>query len=216
MPDLDLVRLIDHTDLRPGATKDEIKALCLEAAKWNFKAVCVNTAFVKLAAQELAGTGVSVCTVVGFPLGATTTGAKVFEAREALENGADEIDMVINVGALKAGDDDYVVKEIQRVVAAANGAVVKVIIETCLLTDPEKRKASQLVAEAGAHFVKTSTGFSSGGAKVEDIILIKNVVGDNVGIKASGGIRDKNSLLAMVSAGASRIGTSNGIKIITS
>lgn len=211
---LHINELIDHTNLKPEATREDVKQLCAEAAKWKFKAVCVNPAFVKMAAEELASTTVGVCTVIGFPLGATTTAVKVFEAEEAIKNGANEIDMVINIGALKSKDYQYVLNDIKQVVHAADGALTKVILETCLLTEQEKRIACQLSLEAGAHFVKTSTGFSTGGATSNDVALMKSVVKDKIGIKASGGIRDKETLLAMVAAGATRIGTSSGVRIM--
>ncbi len=214
MTDINVRELIDHTNLKPEASKADILSLCTEAAKWKFKTVCVNPVFVGLAAQKLKGTDVQVCTVVGFPLGATTTNAKVFETQEAIKNGATEIDMVINIGALRDGDSEYNLNEIKNVVKASDGAPVKVIIETCLLTDQEKRTACKLVAEAGAHFVKTSTGFNISGAAIEDVALMKNVIGEKLGIKASGGIKDKETLMAMVAAGATRIGTSSGVKIV--
>ncbi|KKM08895.1 deoxyribose-phosphate aldolase [Clostridiales bacterium PH28_bin88] len=200
--------------LKPEASKADILNLCTEAARWKFKAVCVNPVFTDLAAKQLSGTDVQVCTVVGFPSGATTTEAKVFETQEAINNGANEIDMVINIGALKAGDYSYISNEIKNVVKASNGALVKVIIETCLLTDQEKRTACELAAEAGAHFVKTSTGFGNSGATIEDVALMKKVVGEKLGVKASGGIKDKETIKAMVAAGATRIGTSSGVKIM--
>jgi len=212
----DLARLIDHTNLKPTATKADIMNLCTEAVQWKFKAVCVNPAFVKVANDQLKGTDVLVCTVVGFPLGASTTSSKAFEAEEAVKSGAAEVDMVINLGALKDGDSRSVLNEIKEVVKALNGATVKVILETCFLTDQEKIIGCQLAAEAGAHFVKTSTGFGSAGASIEDVKLMKRVVGEKLGIKASGGIKDKETLLAMATAGATRIGTSSGVKIIKS
>jgi len=212
----DLARLIDHTNLKPTATKADIMNLCTEAVQWKFKAVCVNPAFVKVANDQLKGTDVLICTVVGFPLGASTTSSKAFEAEEAVKSGAAEVDMVINLGALKDGDSRSVLNEIKEVVKALKGATVKVILETCFLTDQEKIIGCQLAAEAGAHFVKTSTGFGSAGASIEDVKLMKRVVGEKLGIKASGGIKDKETLLAMAAAGATRIGTSSGVKIIKS
>ncbi|MDK2984886.1 MAG: deoxyribose-phosphate aldolase [Clostridia bacterium] len=206
--------LIDHTNLKPEATSKDIITLCAEAAMWNFKAVCVNPFFVKLAAENLKETAVKVCTVVGFPLGAETTASKVFQTKEAIANGASEIDMVINIGALKAEDYDSVLRDIREVVEGAGDALVKVIIETCLLTDEEKKKACELAVKAGAHFVKTSTGFGSKGATLEDVMLMKSVVGDKAEVKASGGIRDITTALKMIEAGASRIGTSQGVKIM--
>jgi len=209
-------KLIDHTNLKPEASGADILSLCAEAARWEFKAVCVNPAFIDLVVKQLRGTDVQVCTVVGFPLGATLIEVKVFEAQEAIKKGANEIDMVINIGALKAGNHSYISNEIENVVKASKGAPVKVIIETCFLTDQEKRTACKLAAEAGAHFVKTSTGFGSSGANIEDVALMKKVVGEKLGVKASGGIKDKETLKAMVAAGATRIGTSSGVKIMES
>jgi len=209
-------KLIDHTNLKPESSGADILSLCAEAARWEFKAVCVNPAFIDLVVKQLRGTDVQVCTVVGFPLGATLIEVKVFEAQEAIKKGANEIDMVINIGALKAGNHSYISNEIENVVKASKGAPVKVIIETCFLTDQEKRTACKLAAEAGAHFVKTSTGFGSSGANIEDVALMKKVVGEKLGVKASGGIKDKETLKAMVAAGATRIGTSSGVKIMES
>lgn len=210
-----LAAFIDHTLLKPDATAEQIKKLCMEAAEYKFASVCVNTCYVPLAAQMLAGSGVKTCCVVGFPLGAMTSSAKVEEANEAIENGATEIDMVINVGAVKSGNWDYVNKDIAALVQAVRGkALLKVIIETCLLTDEEKVKVCTLAKMAGADFVKTSTGFSTGGATVEDVKLMRQVVGPDIGVKASGGVRDYKTAMAMINAGATRIGTSSGIVIV--
>ncbi len=212
---MDISKAIDHTLLKPDASKAGIRKLCKEAALYGFKAVCVNPSHVVLCKELLKGTDVKVATVVGFPLGANTTETKVFETKDSVLKGADEIDMVINIGALKEGDYRLVEDDIKAVVDACRGqAIVKVIIETCLLTDDEKRKACELSMSAGAHFVKTSTGFSTGGATVEDVALMKSVVGDNLEVKASGGVRDRETAIKMIEAGATRIGTSSGIKII--
>lgn len=210
---MNLASYIDHTLLKPGATVEDIIQLCREAEQHQFAAVCVNPVFVDLAAHCLAGTGVKTATVIGFPLGATFTEAKVAEVKEAVSRKANELDMVINIGAAKAGMWEVVTEDIRQVVAAADGAAVKVIIETCLLTDDEKRRACQAVLDAGAQFVKTSTGFGSGGATVDDIRLCKQVVGDKIGIKASGGIRTLEQAKALIDAGATRLGTSAGVEI---
>lgn len=207
-------KLIDHTLLKQDATYDQIKTLTDEAKQYDFKSVCVNTSYVKDAAELLEGSDVLVCTTIGFPLGMTTTNVKVFEAKEAIENGAQEIDMVINVGALKDKKYDYVLNEIKAVKEAIGDHVLKVIIETCLLTKEEIVKASELVVEAKADFVKTSTGFSTGGATVEDVKLMKETVQDKIEIKAAGGVRSIEDLHAMVDAGATRIGTSGGVKLM--
>ena len=213
---MDLAKMIDHTNLKASTVKEEILKLTKEAKEYQFASVCVNPTWVELAAQELKGTDVKVCTVIGFPLGANTKEVKVFETKDAIEKGAQEIDMVINIGKLKDGDDDYVESEIAGVVEASKGkAIVKVIIETCLLTDDEKKQVCNLAVKAGADFVKTSTGFSTGGATVEDVALMKQTVGAHVGVKASGGIRSKEDAQAMVHAGATRIGASSGIAIVT-
>lgn len=214
--DRKLAGMIDHTLLKPEATVEAVEKLCEEAAEYGFASVCVNPCNVALAVHLLAETDVEVCTVIGFPLGASTTITKVMETRDAIANGASEVDMVINVGALKSRDYGLVLKDIQAVVEAAGEAVVKVIIETALLTNEEKVKASLLVQQAGADFVKTSTGFGSGGATVEDIKLIRETVGTEMGIKASGGIRDKAAAQAMAAAGATRIGASASVAIVTS
>lgn len=212
---MNLAKIIDHTLLKPDATKEQIMSLTADAKKYGFASVCVNPTWVSLAADELQGTEVKVCTVIGFPLGATTTAVKVFETKDAIAHGATEVDMVIAIGRLKAGEDSIVENDIRAVVEAAQGkALVKVIIETCLLTDQEKVSACQLAVRAGADFVKTSTGFSTGGATVADVVLMRKTVGSNVGVKASGGIRGKQDLDTMVSAGANRIGASSGVKIV--
>jgi deoxyribose-phosphate aldolase len=214
--DLRLAKMIDHTLLKPDATPDQIAQLCFEARKYGFASVCVNPAWVKLCAQLLEGSPVKVCTVIGFPLGATAPEVKVFECQNALEHGATEIDMVINIGALKARDLELVAKDICGVVASAHarGAIVKVIIEAALLTDEEKTIACLLSKEAGADFVKTSTGFASGGATVHDVALMRRVVGPEMGVKAAGGVRTYEDAESMLKAGATRIGASAGVKII--
>ncbi|MCD4840163.1 MULTISPECIES: deoxyribose-phosphate aldolase [Neobacillus] len=206
--------MIDHTLLKADVTKDQIIKLAEEAKEYSFASVCVNPTWVKTAAEALKGTNVKVCTVIGFPLGATTPETKAFETKNAIENGATEVDMVINIGALKDKQDDLVEKDIRAVVEAAKGkALVKVIIETCLLTDEEKKRACELSVKAGADFVKTSTGFSTGGATVEDVRLMRETVGPNIGVKASGGVRSREDAEAMVAAGANRIGASSGVAI---
>ena len=214
--DKSLARMIDHTLLKPDATADMIAQLCFEARKYQFASVCVNPTHVKLCAELLRDTDVKVCTVIGFPLGATATEVKVFETKNALENGATEIDMVINIGALKAGDNELVARDIREVVTAAHaaGALVKVIIETALLNDEEKIVACLLAKEAGADFVKTSTGFSSGGATVHDVALMRKTVGPYLGVKAAGGIHTHQDAEQLVAAGATRLGASAGVKII--
>jgi len=188
--------------------------LCAEAAEYDFASVCVNPCWIETAREALKGTDVKVCTVIGFPLGAMTTAAKVFETKDAIEKGAEEIDMVINVGMLKDGEDDYIVNEIKAIKEACGGHILKVIIEACLLTDEEKARACKDAEKAGADFVKTSTGFSTGGATVEDVKLMRASVSENVKVKAAGGIRDKETFEAMIEAGAERIGTSSGAKLI--
>ncbi len=207
-------KYIDHTVLKQDAVKSDIVKLCNEAKENDFASVCINPYWIPVAKEILAGTGVDVCTVIGFPLGANATATKAFETKQAIADGATEIDMVINVGALKDKDYDAVYNDIKAVVDAANGTLVKVIIETCLLTDEEKVKACELSVKANAHFVKTSTGFSTGGATKEDIALMRKTVGPNVGVKASGGVRTPEDFSAMIEAGATRIGTSSGIKLI--
>lgn len=212
----DLAQYIDHTALKADTTKEQIVTLCDEAKDYNFYSVCVNPTWVETAAKELKDSEVDVCTVIGFPLGATTSKVKAFETTNAIENGATEIDMVINIGALKDGNDDLVEDDIRHVVEAAKGkALVKVIIETSLLTDAEKVKACDFAVAAGADYVKTSTGFSTGGATVEDIKLMRKTVGPDIGVKASGGVRDRAGALAMIEAGATRIGASSGKEIVS-
>lgn len=216
LPDLSLARMIDHTLLKPDATNDEITKLCAEAKHYHFASVCVNPGFVPLCSSLLKGTDVKVCTVIGFPLGATTTEVKRLEAEQAIANGATEIDMVINVGQLKSGNYEYVLNDVNKVVLAvkAHRNVCKVILETALLTDEEKVKACLICKKVGADFVKTSTGFSKGGATVGDIALMKKIVGSAIGVKASGGIRSKEDAEAMIASGADRIGASASVKIV--
>ncbi|HXG85426.1 MAG TPA: deoxyribose-phosphate aldolase [Pyrinomonadaceae bacterium] len=211
----DWASLIDHTLLKPEASQSDIKKLCDEAAQYGFASVCVNPAWVKKASEFLRGTNVPVCTVIGFPLGATISDVKAYETRRAIFNGAREVDMVINVGALKSGDDCAVEDDIRSVVEAAheNGVLCKVIIETALLSDEEKVRACLASKNAGADFVKTSTGFAKGGATVADIALMRRVVGKDLGVKASGGVKGIEDAKAMVEAGATRIGASVGVKI---
>ena len=204
-------KLIDHTLLKANASKNDITKLCDEAMQYDFASVCVNPVWVSYCAEYLKESDVRVCTVIGFPLGANTSKVKAYEAKMAIEEGADEVDMVINIGALKAGDMDTVYQDIQAVVDASQGHCVKVIIETCLLTDEEKVLACQQAMKAKATFVKTSTGFSTGGATVHDVALMKQTVGDHCEVKASGGVKTFEDMEAMVNAGASRIGTSSGI-----
>ncbi|NLN15459.1 MAG: deoxyribose-phosphate aldolase [Tissierellia bacterium] len=206
--------MIDHTLLKADTNKEAIISLCEEAKRYKFAAVCVNPYYVSLCREILKGSGVKVATVVGFPLGANTKDVKAYETRRAVEDGADELDMVLNIAALKNKEYQVVKEDIKAVVEAAGGRIVKVILETCLLNEEEKIKACQLALEAGADFVKTSTGFSTAGASVEDVKLMKSVVGDRMEVKASGGIRDYETAMKMIEAGASRIGTSSGIKIV--
>ncbi len=212
----DLARMIDHTLLRPDATTGEIETLCREAAHHGFASVCVNSCHVSLCATLLAGSPVKVCATIGFPLGAMSTGAKVQESRTALEDGARELDMVMNIGILKSGNLAYVEEDIRAVVQTAHprGALVKVILETGLLKDEEKIAACTIAQRAGADFVKTSTGFGHGGASVADVALMRKTVGASLGVKASGGIRTREDALAMVAAGATRIGASAGVRIL--
>jgi deoxyribose-phosphate aldolase len=210
-----LASYIDHTILKADALINDIEKLCREAAEYKFASVCVNAANVKQAAALLTGSEVKVCTVVGFPLGATLPQVKAFEAEEAIKNGAHEVDMVINVGALKSGQLDIVEQDIKAVATACkNKALLKVIIETCLLTDEEKVTVCQLAKKAEADYVKTSTGFSTGGATVEDIMLMRKTVGPAMGVKASGGVRDLETALKMIEAGATRIGASASVNIV--
>ena len=211
---MEVNKLIDHTLLKATATKDEIIKLCKEACEYNFKSVCVNPANVSLAKKELIGSDVLVCTVIGFPLGANTKEVKALETVDAVKNGADEIDMVINVGKAKEHDYEYIEDEIRLVVSSSLGKTVKVIIETCYLDDEEKVEVCRAALRAGASFVKTSTGFGTGGAKVEDVKLMRETVGPNMGVKASGGIHSYEEVVEFVNAGATRIGASAGIKIV--
>ena len=209
--------MIDHTLLKPEATPSDIKKLCGEAREYHFASVCINPVYVSLSSKLLRGSGVKVCTVIGFPLGANTTEVKLFEAEQAIDNGAEEVDMVVNIGHLKEGNYDYVENDIKQVVQTAHrkNALVKVIIEAALLTDKEKVVACLICKKAGADFVKTSTGFSKGGATVGDVALMKYVVGSKIGVKAAGGIRSKEDAEAMIASGADRIGASASVKIIS-
>ncbi len=207
-------KYIDHTLLKADATRKDIEKLCAEAKQYDFASVCVNTYWVPLCTSELKDSDVSVCCVVGFPLGAMSTQAKAFETRQAVKDGADEIDMVINIGELKNGNDEAVLRDIEAVVQAAEGAVVKVILENCLLEKEEIVRACKLCMEAKADFVKTSTGFSTGGAVLEDVRLMKETVAGKCKVKAAGGIRSKADMDAMIEAGADRIGTSAGISLL--
>ncbi len=211
---MNLAKYIDHTLLKPQADQTAIKTLCDEARQYGFFSVCINPYWVSFCKKQLAGSDVKVCTVIGFPLGATTTASKVFEAKDALKNGADELDMVINIGALKSGDYETVLQDIKAVRNAGENFTLKVIIETSVLTEQEKIKACELSAQAGADFVKTSTGFTGGGATAEDVRLMRAHVPANMQVKASGGIRTRQDFDAMVAAGATRIGASAGVKII--
>lgn len=209
-----IAKKIDHTMLKADAMTETIRKYCAEAKKYGFASVCVNTCHVPLVAEELKGTDVKTCCVVGFPLGAMSTAAKAFEAKNAVAEGAEEVDMVINIGAMKDGNYDFVKEDIAAVVEASKPAIVKVIIETCLLTDEEKKKACLLSVEAGADFVKTSTGFSTGGATPGDIRLMRETVGARAQVKASGGIRTPEEANAMLNAGADRIGAGNGVVLL--
>ncbi|MEC0309543.1 deoxyribose-phosphate aldolase [Paenibacillus lautus] len=212
---MNIAGMIDHTLLKADATQAEITKITEEAKKYEFASVCVNPTWVSYCAEQLADTNVKVCTVIGFPLGAATSAVKAFEAKDAIANGATEVDMVINIGALKDRNDELVLKDIQAVVDAAKGkALVKVIIETSLLTEEEKVRACKLSVQAGADFVKTSTGFSTGGATPEDVALMRKTVGEKIGVKASGGVRSKEDMDRMIEAGATRIGASSGVKIM--
>lgn len=209
-----IANMIDHTILKAVATNEDVKKLCNEAKEYNFFSVCINPANIEFAKKELEGSSVKVCTVIGFPLGANTSEVKAFETKDAIKKGADEVDMVINIGALKDKDYDYVLNDIKAVVDAANKeALVKVIIETCYLTDDEKKIACELSVKAGADFVKTSTGFGTGGSTPEDIKLMREVVGPNIGVKASGGVRNQEDAKAVIKAGCSRIGASASVAI---
>ncbi len=211
---MEINRYIDHTQLAADATEEKIAKLCAEAAEYHFASVCVNSCWVKYCADKLRDTDVNVCTVVGFPLGAMVTRAKAYEAAAAVDDGADEVDMVINIGLLKDGKYDLVEKDIREVKEACSGKLLKVIIECCLLTDEEKVKACELSEKAGADYVKTSTGFSKSGATAEDVALMRRTVGDRLGVKAAGGIRDAGTAKKMIAAGASRLGCSAGIAIM--
>ncbi|MDD6365589.1 MAG: deoxyribose-phosphate aldolase [Stecheria intestinalis] len=208
-------KYIDHTLLKPEAQKAAIEKLCREAKEYDFASVCVNPCWIDVAKKELAGSDVNVCVVIGFPLGAMTTEAKVFEASDAVKKGADDVDMVLNVGKLKDGDDAYVTDEIRKIKEAVGAHVLKVIIEACLLTDEEKVRACRDAMAAGADFVKTSTGFSAGGATVHDVKLMKETVGDKLKVKAAGGVRTPEEFQAMIDAGAERIGTSHGCELVS-
>lgn len=211
-----MAKYIDHTLLKPDATFDGMDKLCEEAIKYRFKAVCVNSGSVAYVSGKLQGSGVDVCSVVGFPLGAMHTSAKAFEAERAIEDGAQELDMVLNIGALKSGDLKTVDMDIRTVrLVSESPVVLKVIIETSLLTEEEKIRACEIAKKAGADFVKTSTGFSGGGATIEDVVLMRSVVGPTMGVKASGGIKDFATASAMIAAGANRIGAGAGVTIIT-
>lgn len=207
-------RLIDHTLLAPDATKEQIKKICDEAKEYNFASVCVNPSWIRFCKEQLKGSDVKVCTVIGFPLGATMMASKISEAKYSLYEGADELDMVINIGRLKDHDDEYVKNEIEELKKVAGDKILKVIIETCLLTDEEKVRVCKLAKAAKADFVKTSTGFSKGGATVEDVKLMRETVGSDMGVKASGGVKTKEDLVAMINAGATRIGTSHGVDLV--
>lgn len=208
-------RYLDHTVLKPESTDLDIQKACLDAKEYNFKAVCIQPMWVKYTADMLKGTDVNTCTVIGFPLGANTSDVKAYEAKQAVKDGAVEVDMVINIGAIKSEDFSLVHDDIKAVVDAVKGkAIVKVIIETCLLTENEKVRACEISKRAGADFVKTSTGFSTGGATVDDIKLMRETVGKEMGVKASGGVRSIEDAKAMIKAGATRIGTSNGVAIV--
>ncbi len=210
-----IANMIDHTALKADTSKEIVTTLCNEAKEYQFASVCVNPTWVKYAFEQLAGSDVKVCTVIGFPLGANTPETKAFETTNAIENGATEVDMVINIGALKDKDDELVKRDIEAVVnAASNKALTKVIIETSLLTEEEKVRACELAVQAGADYVKTSTGFSTGGATVEDITLMRKTVGPTIGVKASGGVRDTKGADALIAAGATRIGASSGVAIV--
>lgn len=211
---MELNKYIDHTNLKQDMSEQDIIKLVNEAKEYDFFSICINPCWVKQASELLAGSNTNVCSVIGFPLGANTTNIKVLEAKEAIENGASEIDMVINVSKLKDKDYEYVYNEIKKIKEAIGDNVLKVIIEACLLTDEEKTIACQIIMKAGADFVKTSTGMSTGGATVEDVKLFKEVVGDTTLIKAAGGVRTYEDAISMIEAGANRIGTSGGVKIV--
>ncbi len=207
-------KLIDHTALKADTTKEVIDKLCQEAIENDFASVCVNPTWIEYCVEKLKGSSVNVCTVIGFPLGANTSEVKAFEAKDAIRKGADEVDMVINIGALKDGDDKKVYEDIKAVIDASDGKCVKVIIETCLLTDDEKVRACLAAKKAKATFVKTSTGFSTGGSTPEDVKLMKDTVGAELEVKAAGGVRSFEDMIAVVNAGATRIGTSSGVRLV--
>lgn len=212
---MSIARMIDHTLLKADAVQEDIFKMVQEAKQYRFASVCVNPTWVAYCAELLVGSDVKVCTVIGFPLGASTSAVKALETQDAIANGAAEVDMVINIGQLKAGNDEFVQKDIEAVVKAASGkAIVKVIIETCLLTDEQKVRVCELAVQAGADFLKTSTGFSTGGATFEDVSLMRKSVGQQVGVKASGGVRSLEDVNGMIEAGATRIGSSSGVSII--
>lgn len=213
--DKNLAIIIDHTLLKPESSAREIVKLCQEAKEYGFFSVCINPCHIELAKKELENSNVKICTVIGFPLGAMTTESKIFETKDAISKGADEIDMVINVGMLKDNNDEFVLNDIKSVVEASEGKTVKVILETCLLTKEEKIRACELSKKAGASFVKTSTGFNKGGATKEDISLMRKTVGEEMGVKASGAVRDYETAILMKESGASRIGASASIAIVT-
>jgi deoxyribose-phosphate aldolase len=210
----EIAAYIDHTLLAPDATEDQIEKLCNEAKSYNFASVCTNGTYTKLCHQLLEGSSVKVCTVVGFPLGASKSEVKIFETAQAVKDGAQEIDMVINIGLLKMGHHDQLLQEIKGVREASKGLPLKVIIETALLSDEEKREACHIAVKGGANFVKTSTGFSKGGATVEDVALMRQTVGFDIGVKAAGGVRSYSDAIEMIEAGASRLGTSSGVAIV--
>lgn len=215
-PPASMAKYVDHTLLKPEASEDDVRKVCDEAKKYNFASVCVNPNQIKFVAEQLSGSGVAPCVVIGFPLGATTPEVKAEETQTVLLLGAKEVDMVVNIGAIKSGNWQLVKRDIEVVVAAAKGrALVKVIIETCLLTDEEKVKVCTIAKIAGADFVKTSTGFSKGGATIEDVALMRQTVGPHMGVKASGGVRGYETAVAMIKAGATRLGTSSGVAIVT-
>jgi deoxyribose-phosphate aldolase len=212
---MNLAKYIDHTVLKPETTKEEVIKVCEEAKEYGFFSVCVNPYYVPLVKKELTGSDVKVCSVIGFPLGASVTSVKAAETKQSIADGANEIDMVLNIAAMKNGEYEYVLNDIKGVVAALEGkAILKVILENCLLTEEEIVKACELSVEAGAHFVKTSTGFNKGGATASDIALMRKTVGPNIGVKASGAVRDRETALAMVEAGATRIGASASVSIV--
>ena len=211
---MDYNKYIDNTLLKDDATKEQIVSLCEESKKYNFKSVCVNPDYIKLSKECLKGSDVLVCTVIGFPLGSMTTEAKIFETKDAIEKGADEIDMVINISKLKDKENEYVYNEIKKIKEACGTHTLKVILECCLLTDEEIVRASKIAKEANADFVKTSTGFSLHGATLKDVKLMRETVGPNMGVKAAGGVRTKEEMIEMIEAGATRIGTSSGPKLM--